>query len=153
MNDVDIKSYLHRLIDGHKVRITPRGEEYLTPSQAKVYKITKDIFERTNKTNVSGKEVKAAYRKRYNKDMQLLLSDFCYDLVNIAPDFEAKFFFYKNRGEFEFVDFFANNDISIPIIWNPKGRNVPDQLSGRKFCVGKYHQGKYYWDFRKLLAL
>ncbi|MBU4582663.1 MAG: hypothetical protein KKH02_09690 [Proteobacteria bacterium] len=151
--DEDVKKYVRRLIDGHKSRIAPMGKDYLTQSQNYVYEVVKYVFEKTGENNISGKEVKKQYRRKYGRDMQLLLSDFCYNLVNVGPDFKAKFLFYTRRSEFEYVDFSVSSDKHVPIIWNPKGKNVPPQLSGRQFCVGQYYHGTYNWDFSELSAL
>jgi hypothetical protein len=133
--------------------LIPKIKADLTDEQAKVYKVIKNVVEETGTKNVFGHQVKQQYRRQFGKDMQLLLTDFCYNLVNIGPDFEAKFLLFNNRNHFEFLDFIARSGHPIPIMWMPKGKNVPRQLSGRKFCVGQYVQSRYIWDFSELKTL
>jgi len=77
----------------------------------------------------------------------LLPSDFCYNLVNIAPDSEVKFLRYHERGMYEFVNFNWNTADNIKITWSPNGS---DELRNRTFAVGHYRKDWYEWDFNEL---
>jgi len=83
--------------------------------------------------------------------LNLLPTDFCYNLVNVGPDFEAKFLMSNGRGKFKFVDFhWQAEDKQANIVWTPKGKDVPEELKGKSFSVGIYSKGEYSWNFSEL---
>lgn len=153
MNGNELKDYVQRLIDGHEKRTAPKGKDDLTQAQIDIYEIVKDVYKAPDNENKNNflESVKDKYFQKRGRPMQLLLSDFCYNLVNVGPDFEAKYLFHTGRGNYEFVDFFADTKSPEQIIWKPKGKNVPKQLAGKQFRVGQYYRGAYKWNFVELL--
>ncbi len=131
-----------RLIDTHKDRIEPKGESYLTPAQRNVFEAITDLVHSTKNSILRYRDIKSRYKGG------LLPSDFCYNLVNIGPDFEVKFLRNLERGKFEFVGFNWDSANDIKITWSPK---VSEELKNRAFTVGYYRNGKYKWNFNELM--
>ena len=91
--------------------------------------------------------------EKYNRHgaLNLLPTDFCYNLVNVGSDFETKFLMRVGRGKFKFVDFhWQAKDRQEKITWTPKGKDLPKELKGKTFAVGIYHKGEYSWNFSEL---
>lgn len=130
-----------RLIDTHKDRVSPNGEAFLTPAQRNLFQAVADLV-RTSRSPI------LRYADIKSKDKGgLLPSDFCYNLVNIGPDFEVKFLRYLGRGNYEFVGFNWETTDNVNIRWSPKGSN---ELKNRTFTVGHYRKDRYEWDFKEL---
>jgi len=145
---LDTKAYIQRLIQKHEYRRSPKGEESLTNTQHNLYDVIKDIAESSGKRVVLRKDIQLTYKRRFNEELNLLPTDFCYNSVNVGPDFETKFLLKRNRGEFEFVGFhWPASDRQLEIEWSPTGRDCPEELKGKTFIVGIYHRGTYFWDF------
>ena len=135
------KNICHKLIDTHKDRIKSKAESYFTPAQKEIFQAVADLVRTNGSTRLRYRDIKSKYKGG------LLPSDFCYNLVNIGPDFEAKFLLYHARGIYEFVNFNWEAANSIQITWSPKGS---DEFKNRTFTVGYYRKGKYEWDFKEL---
>ena len=88
-----------RLIDTHKDRITSKGESYLTPAQRNIFQAVTHLIRTSRSPILRYRDIKSKYKGG------LLPSDFCYNLVNIGPDFEVKYLRYHERGMYEFVNF------------------------------------------------
>jgi hypothetical protein len=57
------------------------------------------------------------------------------------------------KGMFRFVDFhWQAKDDQVNITWTPKGKDVPEELKGKLFSLGVYHEGKYSWNFSELTS-
>jgi hypothetical protein len=144
---MDEKEYVQRLINGHMQRGKPKTQEHLTLLQQQLHTIIK-LLSATPHRIVSNKDINSKYNDVFHSKLNLLPTDFCYNKVNIAPDFEAKYLLYRDMGEYEFVDFnWQANERPIEILWVPKGSGVPGVLKGRLFKVGIYYNGIYSWDF------
>ncbi len=130
-----------RLIDIHKDRIKSKGESYLTPAQRNIFQAVTDLVRTSRSPLLRYRDIKSKYKGG------LLPSDFCYNLVNKAPDFEVKFLRYHERGMYEFVNFNWNTAENIKIAWSPNGS---DELKNRTFSVGHYRKYRYEWDFTEL---
>ncbi len=130
-----------RLIDTHKDRIKSKGESYLTPAQRNIFQAVTDLVRTSRSPLLRYRDIKSKYKGG------LLPSDFCYNLVNKAPDFEVKFLRYHERGMYEFVNFNWNTAENIKIAWSPNGS---DELKNRTFSVGHYRKYRYEWDFTEL---
>lgn len=130
-----------RLIDTHQDRIEPRGEPDLTPAQRRIFQAVTDLVRINRNPILRYRDIKTKYKGG------LLPSDFCYNLVNIGPDFEVKFFRYLGRGMYEFVNFNWHTAENIEITWSPKDC---DELRNRPYTVGHYRMGIYEWDFNEL---
>jgi hypothetical protein len=130
-----------RLIDTHKDRIKPKGEFYLTPAQRDIFQTVTDLVRKSRNPILRYRDIKSKYKGG------LLPSDFCYNLVNIGPDFEIKFLRYLERGIYEFVNFNWETTENIKITWSPNGS---DELRIRPFTVGYYRMDRYEWDFNEL---
>lgn len=142
--------YVQRLINTHKARIRPEGEEELTELQRDLYDTIQALVE-NNPRILSRNEIEEEYNRIRGKNLNLLPTDFCYNLVNVGPDFETKFLIRVKRGRFEFVDFhWPAEDREVTITWAPRGRCVPEELRNNTFTVGIYHKGEYRWDFTEL---
>jgi hypothetical protein len=147
---LDTKAYVERFIENHKHRVKPKGAKYMTPTQSDLYETIKELVSEKGR-RVNRKNVGESYEKKHHRKMNLLPSDFCYNLVNVAPDFECKFLVRIHTGKYEFVDFHWPAEERIEkITWSPKGRNVPPELKGSCFIVGEYFKGKHNWDFREI---
>jgi hypothetical protein len=131
-----------RLIDAHKDRITSKGESYLTPAQRNIFQAVTDLVRTSRSPILRYRDVKSKYKGG------LLPSDFCYNLVNIGPDFEVKFLRYHERGMYEFVNFNWDTTDNIKITWLPNGS---DEFKNRTFTVGHYGKDRYEWDFNELM--
>jgi hypothetical protein len=138
---MNAKEICQRLIDTHKDRVIPKGEAYLTPAQRDIYQAVTDLVRTSRSPILRYRDIKSKYSGG------LLPTDFCYNLVNIAPDFEVKFLRYLERGMYEFVNFNWKPADDIKITWSPNGS---DELKNRTFAVGRYRKGRYEWDFREL---
>ena len=130
-----------RLIDTHKDRIKPKDEFYLTPAQRTMFQAVNDLVRTSRSPILRYRDIKIKYKGG------LLPSDFCYNLVNIGPDFEVKFLLYRERGIYEFVSFNWETTNNINIRWSPKGS---DEFKNRTFTVGHYRKNRYEWDFTEL---
>lgn len=104
-----------RLIDTHRYRITPKGEAYLTPEQVNIFHAVTDFVRSSRSPILKCRDIKRIYHRG------LLLSDFCYNLVNIAPDFEVKFLYCLGRDTYKFVNFNWDTSDNVKITWSPKG--------------------------------
>ena len=143
------RQYIERLITIHQQRINPKGLEGLSEIQNKFYEIIETIAQ-NNHNQVLTNQIREEYQIRHGK-LNLLPTDFCYNLVNVGPDFKTKFLINIERRVFKFVDFHWRSDDSETIItWTPKGKNVPLELRGENFTVGKYYKGEYRWNFSEL---
>ena len=136
------KEICQQLIDTHNDRVTTKRESDLTSAQRNMFQAVTDLVRTSRNPILRYRDIKSKYKGG------LLPTDFCYNLVNIAPDFEVKFLLYIQRGMYEFVDFIWNNDNNIKITWSPNGS---DELENRTFTVGNYRKGKYEWDFSELM--
>jgi hypothetical protein len=142
--------YIERLITTHKDRRKPKGIEALTDKQKTLYDTIKAITEKNPKLPLTNKQITEKYQIRHGA-LSLLPTDFCYNLVNVGPDFETKFLIGSGRGEFEFVGFhWQAKDREEKIRWTPKGKDVPKELKGKTFTVGIYRKGEYSWNFSEL---
>jgi len=142
--------YIERLKQTHKYRRTPKGLEGLTFKQKDFYNAIKNIVKQKRKDILKNQQIKVEYEMRYG-ELNFLPTDFCYNLVNVGPDFETKFLINIERGKFKFVDFHSNIENKLLIItWTPKGRDVPPELKGETFEVGEYYKGKYHCNFSQL---
>jgi hypothetical protein len=103
------------------------------------------------KKDITEKYMKKFHLEKKDKDKVPLPSDFCYNKVNVAPDFETKFLISLEKGIFQFVGLSWNSNDPIHIKWNPQGRDVPSELlNGKPYIVGIYHNGRYSWNFEEL---
>ena len=135
------KDICQRLINTHKNRIIPKNEHHLTAAQKNIFNAIKGIVQTSGNPVLRYRDIKSKYKGG------LLPTDFCYNLVNIAPDFEVKFLFFLNRGTYKFVDFNWDAADNINITWSPNGS---EELNNRTFTVGHYRNGKYEWYFKEL---
>lgn len=142
------REYIERLIKTHEDREKPKGEEGLACKQKEFYKTIKAIA-KDNNNKVMSKKIKEKYPKPSYQ-----LTDFCYDKVN-QEDVETKFLISSRKsGKFEFVGFnWQAKDKQVEITWIPRGQYVPIELEGKPFTVGKYQNGKYSWNFKKLMNI
>ena len=140
-NIMSTKDICQRLINTHKDRIIPKNEYHLTEAQKNIFNAIKGIVQTSGNPVLRYRDIKSKYKGG------LLPTDFCYNLVNIAPDFEVKLLFSLNRGTYEFVDFNWDTADNINITWSPNGSEV---LNNRTFTVGHYRNGKYEWYFKEL---
>ena len=109
------KEICQQLIDTHEGRVTPKGESYLTPAQRNIFQAVTNLV-RTNRNPIMRyRDIKSKYKGG------LLPTDFCYNIVNVAPDFEVKFLRYLERGIYEFVNFHWDYAENIKITWSPNG--------------------------------
>lgn len=135
------KEICQQLIDTHKDRIKSKSASYLTAAQRNIFQAVNDLVRTSQSPILRYRDIKSKYKGG------LLPTDFCYNLVNIAPDFETKFLRYLERGMYEFVNFNWEPADDIKITWSPNGS---DELKNRTFAVGYYRNGRYEWDFKKL---
>lgn len=140
-NIMSTKDICQRLINAHKNRIIPKNEHHLTAAQKNIFNAIKGIVQTSGNPILRYRDIKSKYKGG------LLPTDFCYNLVNIAPDFEVKFLCFLNRGTYEFVDFNWDTADNINITWSPNGS---EELNNRTFTVGHYRNGKYEWYFKEL---
>jgi len=145
--DKETKAYIDRFIQTHQNRIAPKGFEHLTKAQKYIYDFFKQKVQREGTAIVKRDEISS------ESSSQLLPTDFCYNLANVAPDFDIKFLLSRGKGEYEFVDFLWRSNTPIKIQWTPKGRYVPLNLRNRTFYVGVYQHGHYEWNFNELRKL
>jgi hypothetical protein len=144
------QKYIEGLITTHKDRTKPKGLEGLTDKQKTLYDTIKAIVNGNPNQLLSNKQITEKYKIRHGA-LNLLPTDFCYNLVNVGADFETKFLMRIGRGEFEFVGFhWQARDRQERITWTPKGKDVPKELKGQTFAVGIYHKGEYSWNFSEL---
>jgi len=125
-------------------------EVQLTDKQKTLHDAIKAIAKDNPNLLLTNKQITQKYQIRHGA-LTMLPTDFCYNLVNVGPDYETKFLIGIRRGEFEFVDFhWPAPDRPEKITWTPKGKDVPDDLKGETFTVGIYSKGEYSWNFSKL---
>ena len=149
---MNAKEYCQRLIDSHRERIMTKESSFLTQTQGQLYEIIVQIAENKNSKILRHTEIKKEFEKKFGKTMNLLPSDFCYNKVNVWPDFEVKFLlsYYYEKGRFKYVGCNWINDVVEKITWAPQGKHVPLELRGNIFNVGIYQRGRYKWDFSEL---
>lgn len=135
------KEICQRFIDTHKNRESPKGESDCTPAQKMIFQTVTALVHKNKSSILKYSDMKEKYKGG------LLPSDFCYNIVNIDPDFEVKFLRYLSRGLYEFVGCNWDTADSIKITWSPTG---PVALKKQTFHVGYYRNGKYKWDFTEL---
>ena len=136
-----MREICQRLIDTHKDRVVPKGEACFTPAQRSIFQAVTDLVRTSRSPILRYRDIKSKYKGG------LLPSDFCYNLVNIGPDFEVKFLRYLDRGMYELVNFNWDTAENIKITWLPKGS---DESRIQSFTVGHYRMNKYEWDFNEL---
>jgi len=136
-----IREKCQRLIDTHQDRFVPKGEAFLTPAQRNIFQAVSDFVRISRSPILRYADIKSKYKGG------LQLSDFCYNLVNIGPDFEVKFLRSLDRGRYEFVNFNWDTAENIKITWLPKSS---DELRKQPFTVGHYRMNRYEWDFKEL---
>jgi hypothetical protein len=142
---MNLREICQRLIDTHKDRAIPKGEAFLTPAQRNIFQAVSSLARTSRSPSVLRyADIKSKYKGG------LLPSDFCYNLVNIGPDFEVKFLRYLGRGTYEFVNFNWDTAENIRIRWLPKGS---DETKIQSFTVGHYRMNRYEWDFHELAEL
>ena len=150
---MDARLYIMRLIQTHEQRSRPKGKNSLTYEQIKLYEVIESIARNRSDNIVFRGDIVSAYNRRFGTGPNMLPTDFCYNSVNRGPDFEAKFLLKQERGKFKFVGFdWPADDKPEDIEWTPKGREVPEGLTGKSFIVGKYYKGQYLWNFHGGLA-
>lgn len=151
-NRSDAEKYIGRLISTHEYRRNPKGQEGLTEKQKALYDTIKSIDNDHPGELISNKQITEKYQRSHGP-LNLLPTDFCYNLVNVGPDFVAKFLMSVEKGMFRFVDFqWQAKDDHVDITWTPKGKDVPEELKGKFFSVGMYHKGEYSWNFSDLTS-
>jgi predicted transcriptional regulator len=89
-NGSDTEQYIERLISSHEYRKTSKGQEDLTEKQKELYDTIKYIYNDHPSELISNKQITEKYQRRHGP-LNLLPTDFCYNLINVGPDFEAKF--------------------------------------------------------------
>jgi hypothetical protein len=144
-----IQKYVRRFIKSHGDREKPKGHEVLTDKQRSLYNTISVLVKDKKIKFISVKDIKDEYQKR-KISLNSWPTDFCYNLVNIGPDYETKYLIRDEKGEFHFVDIHWIAGNSIPIYWIPKGKGVPFNLKDKMFKVGTYCEGKYIWNFSEL---
>lgn len=142
------QKYIERLITTHKDRRKPKGLEGLTDKQKTLYDTIKAIVNDNPNQLITNKQITEKYQITHGA-LSLRPTDFCYNLVNVGPDFETKFLMSTGRGQFEFVGFHWQAK-DTRITWTPKGKDVPKELKGETFTVGIYRKGEYRWNFSEL---
>jgi len=144
------RQYIERIRKTHKDRKRPKGPEGLTDKQRTFYDTIKAIVDVNRPQVLTNIQIKKEYQSRHGP-LSLLPTDFCYNLVNVGADSETKFLISVERGKFELVDFhWPAEDSQVIITWIPKGKDVPQELRGKVFKIGKYYKGEYSWDFSEL---
>ena len=94
----EVRSYIARLIESHKKRVKPKGPEHMTQVQRNLYETIKRLVNEKHNKILKRKDVEEKYEKTHHVPMNLLPSDFCYNLVNVGPDFECKFLMRLSTG-------------------------------------------------------
>jgi len=106
----ETQKYIERLITTHQQRTKPEGLKGLSDIQKIFYDTIKTIAQ-NNQNKLLTNQIREEYKSRHGT-LNLLPTDFCYNLVNIAPDFKTKFLIRTDRRTFNFVDFFWLSDDS-----------------------------------------
>lgn len=144
------RKYVMRFIEIHKNRIYTTGVAHMTLGQRKLYEVIKRLAQNTGNI-LRRKDIEIEYKRTLGKPLNMLPSDFCYNMTNSGPDFECKFLLRIGQGLYEFVDTqWPGDGRRINVEWDPKGRDVPKDLNGLIFNVGEYVAGRYEWDFTGL---
>ena len=92
--------------------------------QKNLYDTIKEIVNRNPNQDLTKNQISEKHKIRHGT-LNLLPTDFCYNLVNVAPDFETKYLIRKERGIFKFVGFhWPAKDIQEIITWTPIGKDM-----------------------------
>ena len=84
------RQYIERLKRTHKYRRTPKGLEELTFKQKDFYNAIKNIVKKNRNDLLKNQQIREEYEMRYG-ELNFLATDFCYNLVNVGPDFRQSF--------------------------------------------------------------
>lgn len=131
-------------IERFKRRIFPRGYEDFTDTPKKLYETVKEMVGSDKNRLFRRKEIGEKFRSKFGIKMQIQPTDFCFNKINVGPDFETKFLLATDRGEFRFVDFYWVSETQQVVTWKIKELN-------KTFKVGYYQGGRFFWNFPKEL--
>lgn len=148
INEISIEKYFKK-IKKLLERTNSGSYEHLTQKQKELYDFIKKFHIKSEKTVFTSTELKNEFEvykkikkiKWYWGCQECVITDFCYNKVNI-DDKQDKFLFSPEKGKFTFVDFEWKTDEKNTITWEIK--------SWRTFTVGTYVKERFRWDFKEL---